>query len=129
MPVFTIITTARASIHETWKVEAATRERAEEIIWDGDADDSEQLIACGDRVDGDEEDREIVEVIEDDGAQADGEQMAGRAQDTAMLLLSLLHDAKSFVEGFAGDDAQEGIDGPDGLLARIRRAIVNIEEG
>lgn len=34
-----------------------------------------------------------------------------------------LREALSFIEGFEGDELQQGIDGPDGLLARLRAVI------
>lgn len=35
----------------------------------------------------------------------------------------VMEEAESFIAGFEGDELQEGIDGPDGLLARLRREI------
>lgn len=37
--------------------------------------------------------------------------------------IAALKDAEAFVSGFEGDEVQQGIDGPDGLLARLRKTL------
>lgn len=56
MPQFTIITHATVSIEETWTVEAATAEEAEERLFDG----HESLAIVSERSLEDEHDRDIV---------------------------------------------------------------------
>lgn len=41
--------------------------------------------------------------------------------------IAALKDAEAFVAGFEGDDAQSSIDGPEGLLARLRGVLQSAE--
>lgn len=54
---------------------------------------------------------------------ADGILALNSDPDEHASLASVLHDAEQFVSGFEDDDAQEGIDGENGLLARLRGAV------
>ncbi|PZU59854.1 MAG: hypothetical protein DI547_05090 [Sphingobium sp.] len=41
------------------------------------------------------------------------------------VMLAMLRDAETFISGFEYDNSQQGIDGPEGLLARIRDVIAS----
>ena len=134
MPFFIITNYARATITETWRVDAPSEEHArvafEEYGPGGTVEDSSAMfVFCGDCVTGDEEDREIVEIVADDGELANSNASRMRVTDNSSAVLDLLKAAEAFITGFEGDDAQTGVDGPDGLLARMRKMICAVEEG
>ena len=58
MAQFIITCTARASISERWLYEAESEEAAKEAFWNGDPGRS----LLSEQIDGDEEDREFVEI-------------------------------------------------------------------
>lgn len=45
----------------------------------------------------------------------------------AHTMRAALADAERFIAGFTGDDMQDGIDGPGGLLARVRSALAQAD--
>ena len=59
MPKYIVTTTATATISERWEVEAPTPEAARNVFENGD---SENFKFLDDKVDGDEENREVVSV-------------------------------------------------------------------
>jgi hypothetical protein len=60
----------------------------------------------------------------DDGSMGIGEGIANANQMKASPdLFDALTLAGSFIARFEGDELQEGIDGPDGLLAIVRAAL------
>lgn len=52
---------------------------------------------------------------------------APKEAETPVAVAATLRDALSFIEGFEGEELQEGIAGPGGLIARLRAAVEFVE--
>lgn len=84
MTIYTIETTCRASVLETWRVEADSEDDAQEALDDGNAD------FMGQTVEGDEEERETLSIWDDDGEQAASVEAQEKMRDAAPAMLAAL---------------------------------------
>jgi hypothetical protein len=89
MPFYSITTSARADIAETWLIEADDEEAAREAF-----DDFDGALATfiGDSVTGEEEGREIVAIHADNGALANAERPLVRLADHGPEIMEILRE-------------------------------------
>lgn len=116
MAKFIIYCTVTATVRETWTIDASDEASARELF--EDEPDGQIAEFVSQEVIGDEENREVEGVDPYEVSAAADQPNAARMA---------IEDALAFVAGFEGDEMQEGIDGPSGLLARLRGVLATME--